>query len=102
MSTAYQGPLAHHFDAFAILMRSTGGRHVSLFATLGRLDRFLARAFPTASVLTKEILFAWFASFGHLRPASRSRYRTATFQVCKFLRRRDPSTRVPTRPPRQT
>jgi integrase/recombinase XerD len=71
-------------------MRSTGGRHVSLFLTVGRFDRFLSRAYPKATTITKEILLAWFSSFDHLRPASRSRYRSATFQLCKFLRCRDP------------
>lgn len=94
MSAAYQGPLRHHFDTFAALMRSTGGRHVSLLSTLGRLDRFLVSTFPGATTLTREILLAWFESFDHLRPASRSRYRCATFQVCKFLRGREPSTAI--------
>ena len=92
MSPAFQGPLADRFTAFAVLIRSTGGRHVSLLATLGRLDRFLARSCPQATTLTTEVLWAWFASFAHLRPASQARYRTATFQVCTFLRRRDPAT----------
>jgi hypothetical protein len=73
-------------------MRSTGGRHVPLLANLSRFDRFLAHAYPHTTTITKEILRAWFASFEHLRPSSQARYRTATFQVCKFLRRRDAST----------
>ena len=104
MSTAFEGPLAGRLDEFAVLMRSTGGRHVTLLATLGRLDRFLARSYPETTTFTKEILLAWFASFEHLRPASQSRYRTATFQFCKFLRRRDPTTatRENVPPPRFT
>ncbi|HJW76854.1 MAG TPA: tyrosine-type recombinase/integrase, partial [Thermoleophilia bacterium] len=92
MSSAFKGPLAHDFNTFATLMRSTGGRHITLFATVRRLDGFLARSYPKATTITKEILLAWFASFEHLRPTSQSRYRSATFQVCKFLRRRDAST----------
>lgn len=92
MSATFRGPLARHFNAFVALMRSTGGRHLPLFSTLGRLDRFLATSHPKATTITKEILIAWFASFSGLRPSSQSRYRTATLQVCKYLRRRDPGT----------
>ncbi len=92
MSAAFRGPLAVQFGEFATLIKTTGGRHTSLLATVGSLDRFLATCFPEATTLTKVILAAWFASFDHLQPASRRRYRSATFQVCKFLRRRDPAT----------
>lgn len=92
MSAPFEGPLSARFVEFATLMRSTGGRHVPLLANLARFDRFLARSYPHATTITKEILYAWFASFEHLRPSSQSRYQTATFQICKFLRRRDAST----------
>lgn len=92
MSATWKGPLGASFDEFATLMRSTGGRHIPLLANLARLDRFLARSYPDAKTITKEILQTWFASFEHLRPSSQDRYRTATFQICKFLRRRDAST----------
>lgn len=92
MSAGFRGPLAVRFDEFATLMRATGGRHISLLLNLRRLDHFLATSFPEATTLTKVILIAWFASFDHLQPTSQSRYRTATFQVCKFLRRRDLTT----------
>lgn len=92
MTARFRGPLAASFDEFATLMRTTGGSHSSLLATLGRLDRFLAATCPQVTTLTKGILTSWFATFDHLRPASRRRYRTATFKVCTFLRRRDPAT----------
>jgi len=92
MSSAFRGPLAVRFDEFTTLMQATGGRHLPLLSTLGRLDRFLATSYPEATTLTKTILAAWFASFDQLRPSSRMRYRSATFQVCKFLRGRDPAT----------
>ena len=92
MSATFEGPLCAHFIAFTTLMRSTGGRHIPLLANLARFDRFLAHAYPHATTVTKEILHAWFASFEHLRPSSQARYRTATFQICKFLRRRVAST----------
>lgn len=92
MSATFEGPLGDRFDEFATLMRSTGGRHIPLLANLTRFDRFLARSYPEATTITKEILHVWFASFEHLRPSSQGRYRTATFQICKFLRRRDAST----------
>lgn len=92
MSATFYGPLAVRFGEFTTLMEATGGRHTSLLATLRRLDRFLATSYPQATTLTKGVLTAWFASFDHLLPASRSRYRSATFQVCKFLRRRDSAT----------
>jgi len=92
MSAPFRGPLAASFGEFAVLMRTTGGSHTSLLATVGRLDRFLAASHPKATTLTKGIVTEWFASFQHLRPASRRRYRTATFKVCTFLRRRDPAT----------
>jgi site-specific recombinase XerD len=92
VSATFEGPLRAHFEDFATLMRSTGGRHVPLLANLVRFDRFLAQAYPYATTITKEILHAWFASFEHLRPSSQGRYRTATFQICKFLRRRNAST----------
>ena len=91
MSSAFKGPLAGHLTEFAALMRATGGRHVALLSTLVRFDRFLANSCPGATTVTQKILLAWFASFQHLRPASQARYRTATFQFCKFLRRRDPT-----------
>lgn len=92
MTDAFHGPLAVRFNEFTTLMRATGGHHTSLLATLGRLDQFLAVSFPDATTLTKAVLIAWFTSFDHLRPASRKRYRSATFQVCKFLKRRDAAT----------
>lgn len=92
MSAVFRGPLAAQFGEFTTLMTTTGGSHASLLATLGRLDRFLAASYPEAITLTKGILTEWFASFDHLRSTSRRRYRTATFNVCGFLRRRDPAT----------
>ncbi len=94
MTAAFEGPLAARFSEFATLMRSTGGRHVSLLCTIARFDRFLAQAHPQATSITKEILLAWFTSFQQLKPTSQSRYRTATFQICKYLRRRDPVTAI--------
>jgi integrase/recombinase XerD len=94
MSRTFCGPLAAHFEHFTDLMRSTGARHATLLANIHRLDRFLAHAYPEATTLTKDILSAWFASFAHLRPMSQKRYRSATFQVCKFLHRRNPGTAV--------
>ena len=90
--TAFSGPLAAQFEQFATLMRSTGAQHVNLLANVHRLDRFLADTHPDATTLTKDILTSWFASFAHLLPESQKRYRSATFQVCKYLRRRDPNT----------
>lgn len=92
MITAFSGPLASQFEQFATLMRSTGTQHVTLLANVHRLDRFLAVAYPDATTLTKDILTSWFASFGHVLPESQKRYRSATFQVCKYLRRRDADT----------
>lgn len=92
MTVQFQGPLACEFSRFARQMLSSGGRHVTLFATVRRLDKFLARNHPDTSALTKEILSDWFSSFGHLRPTSQARYRSATFQLCKSLRGRQPRT----------
>lgn len=92
MSTDFRGPLAPRFREFEVLMRSTGGKHTTLLLNLRRLDRFLAAMHPSVTTLTKDVLIGWFASFELLRPASQRRYRTATFQVCKFLRRREPGT----------
>lgn len=94
MSGTFFGPLAPQFEEFATLMRSTGTPHVTLLANVRRLDRFLASTFPDATGLTKNVVASWFASFAQLLPASQKRYRSATFQVCKFLRRRDPRTAV--------
>lgn len=91
----FHGPLATDFAQFANVMRGTGGTHVTLVATIRRFDRFLARSYPELTALSRDVLTAWFSSFVDLRPASQRRYRTATFQLCKFLHRRDPLT--PTR-----
>ena len=82
----FHSSLAHEFARFAKQMQTTGGTHTSLMATIGRLDAFLAKAYPNVTTLSYDVLSEWFASFDHLRTTSQSRYRTATFQVCKFLR----------------
>ncbi len=78
--------MADKFARFAKQMQTTGGVHTSLTATVGRLDAFLAKAYPSVTTLSRDVISAWFASFDHLRTTSQSRYRSATFQVCKFLR----------------
>ena len=88
----FHSSLAHEFARFAKQMQTTGGTHVSLMATIGRLDAFLAKAYPDVTTLSRDVLSAWFASFDHLRTTSQSRYRSATFQVCKFLRGTNPLT----------
>lgn len=73
-------------------MERTGGSHKALFLTLQRLDRFLACHHPGTLHLSREFVQEWFSSFAHLRPTSQSRYRSATFQFCKYLAREDPLT----------
>lgn len=89
---AFQGPLASQLRSFAVSMERSGGRHAALFLTLQRLDRFLARHHPDISHLSREVVLEWFTSFAHLRPTSQSRYRSATFQFCKYLTRKEPLT----------
>jgi len=86
------GPLASTLTAFMELMRTIGGSHVSLVATLRRLDRYLAQQHPTATTLTQSIVLDWCATFSHLRPASQCRYRSAISKFCAFLRSRDQAT----------
>jgi integrase/recombinase XerD len=86
------GPLASALTAFMELMRTIGGSHVSLVATLRRLDRYLAQQHPTATTLTQSIVLDWCATFSHLRPASQCRYRSAISKFCAFLRSRDQAT----------
>lgn len=88
----FQGPFASQLASFAIHMERTGGHHVTLFLTLARLDRFLAVNHPNISHLTREVVREWFASFAHLKRSAQERYRSATFQFCKYLRRNDPLT----------
>lgn len=88
----FQGPLAPQLRSFAIIMERSGGSHAALFLILQRLDRFLANHYPNTSHLSREIVLEWFTSFAHLRSTSQSRYRTATFQFCKYLAREDPLT----------
>ncbi len=92
MTPQFQGPLASEFNRFARQMLCTGGKHVTLFTTVMRFDAFLVRNHPAAQVLTKSILSDWFSSFGHLKPSSQRRYRSATFQLCKALHGREPKT----------
>lgn len=91
----FHGPLAPHIKRFAGIMERSGGSHAALFIILQRLDRFLADKHPQTTHLSRPILEEWFASFAHLRAASQSRYRTAVFQLCKYLARQDPSTARP-------
>lgn len=88
----FQGPLAPQLRSFAVRMERSGGSHAALFLILQRLDRFLTSHYPDTSYLSREIVREWFTSFAHLRPTSQSRYRTATFQFCKYLAREDPLT----------
>jgi len=92
MSATFVGPLATQLDEFAALMRSTGGQHTVLLRILCCFDRFLARSYPETTAVTKDVLGTWFGSFRNLRATSQNRYRTATFQFCNYLRRRDPAT----------
>lgn len=92
MTPTFQGPLSTEFSRFAEQMLAGGGQHLTLFATVRRLDKFLACTHPGASALTREIVSEWFSSFEHLRPTSQQRYRSATFQLCKSLRGREPRT----------
>lgn len=91
-SLTFTGPLAEDFREFAALMRSTGAHHATTLAVVGRLDRFLIRAHPEATALTKDVLRAWFDSFQGLKGTAQRRYRSATFQLCKFLYTRHPAT----------
>lgn len=92
MTLQFKGPLATEFSRFAQQMLSSGGQHITLFATVRRLDTFLTRRHPAATVLTREVLADWLSSFAHLQPNSQSRYRCATFLLCKFLHGREPAT----------
>jgi integrase len=92
MKSAFSGPLAKQFENFVTLMCTTGGKNTTLFRVIKRLDRFLLHSQPQATSLTKPIVTAWFSTFSHLQTTSQQRYRTATFQFCKYLRRRDPAT----------
>jgi integrase len=89
---AFVGPFADAFTEFTKLIKATGAKQLSLFATLRRFDRYLAERHPQTEVLSRPIVTEWFASFSHLRPSSQRRYRSATFQLCKYLRSREPST----------
>jgi len=91
MKATFEGPLEVQLAEFAKLMRSTGGQHITLLQILARLARFVAQAYPQTTGLTKDILAAWFDGLKHLKRTSQKRYRSAAFQFCKFLRRRDPS-----------
>ena len=88
----FEGPFSSRFAQFSRKMASTGGNHATLFANIKRLDRFLASRYRRAGSLTKKILSHWFTSFAHLRPQTQRRYRSATFQLCKYLRGHDPET----------
>ncbi|MEW6753162.1 MAG: tyrosine-type recombinase/integrase [Candidatus Latescibacterota bacterium] len=88
----FHGPLAGQLRSFAAAMERTGGSHAALFLILQRLDGFLAAQHPDLTHLSRAVLHEWFASFAHLRPASQSRYRSAAFQLCKYLARQDPRT----------
>lgn len=88
----FYGPLGRHFDRFVVQIKANGGQHVSLFATVRRLDRYLARKHSCVTALTREVVKDWFASFSHLHPNTQRRYRSATFCLCRFLNGRDSST----------
>jgi site-specific recombinase XerD len=85
----FKGPLAKELVVFSSLLHSTGGKHGQTLAVARRLDQFLAIAYPEVTSLTKDVLRAWFDTFKHLKYTSQARYRTATFQFCKFLHSRD-------------
>ncbi|MFN7971272.1 MAG: tyrosine-type recombinase/integrase [Acidobacteriota bacterium] len=91
----FQGPFASQTAAFAVHMERTGGHHVTLFLTLARLDRFLTLHHPTIAHLSRDVVREWFASFSGLKRSAQDRYRSATFQFCKYLRRDDPLTACP-------
>jgi site-specific recombinase XerD len=88
----FSGPLGRQFNEFSELMLATGAPHAMTLAVVLRLDHFLTQEYPEETALTREMLESWFASFAHLKATSQARYRTATFQLCKFLRSRDPQT----------
>lgn len=92
LTMQFSGPLATQFGEFSELMLATGASHKTTLAVVLRLDQFLLEKYPQGTALTKEILVAWFASFAQLKVTTQSRYRTATFQLCKFFRSRDSQT----------
>ena len=90
----FKGPLADEFAQFVTQMQATGGNHTTLFRTIIRLDNFLSQMHPNAAILSRDVLFEWFNSFAHLKPLSQQRYRSATFNICKFLHHRNLLTAV--------
>lgn len=91
-TTHFGGPLADALTAFLTLMRTTGSSCQTLVSVLRRLDRHVLETHPEATTLTHEIVVGWYASFGHLKPATQRRYRCTTSRFCAFLRGRDPAT----------
>ena len=93
-SIQFQGPLADEFSQFVTQMQATGGNYTTLFRTIICLDNFLSQMHPNAVVLSKDIISEWFNTFTHLKSVTQQGYRSATFNLCKFLHQRNPLTVV--------
>ena len=94
MSIKFTGPLAHEFTQFANQMKITCENHNNLFNIIRRFDRYLSQSHPKARIITRDILSEWFMTFAHLNISSQRRYRSAIFQLCKYLHLRNPQTAV--------
>jgi len=90
-NTEFSGPLASDFAEFSELMLATGGHEWNV-ANMRRFHRFLSKAYPKATVLTKEMLESWLSSMTHVSALTRAKYRGSAFLLCDFLRDRDPRT----------
>lgn len=91
-SIQFNGPLAGEFSQFVKQLETIDGNHINIYKIMRRLDQFLTQEYPEATVLSKDILSAWFNSFASLKTGTQQNYRCSTFRICKFLQHRHPLT----------